>query len=106
MSHRDLSFGEGVKGVTGGCGVDLVLNSLTGPGFKEMSLSCCAQNAFFVEMSKLNIWEAFDPCLKERPDVQYSVEDLATVKLPTIYFLYEMLKKHLTNKENPLKVFE
>jgi hypothetical protein len=52
-----------------------VLNTLTGPGFKEASLSCCAKNARFIEISKMNIWSVEEVKVK-RPDVQYTLVDL------------------------------
>lgn len=65
-----------------GQGVDLVLNSLTGHGFIETSLSCTAKGGRFVEMSKLNILNN-DEVSKLRSDVEYSIEDVTI--LPVEY---------------------
>ncbi|OXA39881.1 Mycocerosic acid synthase [Folsomia candida] len=62
FNSRNLSFESDVKAATSGAGVDVVLNSLTGPGGR------------FVEMSKINVWTEED-CLSLRPDVKYSIED-------------------------------
>ena len=43
---------------TGGVGVNMVLNSLTGPGFIEASLSCLVAGGSFVEMGRRDIWSA------------------------------------------------
>ncbi len=58
--------------MTNGRGVDVVLNSLTSPGFKETTLKACAANARFIEMSKLNIWNK-DTVTGLRPDVMYTI---------------------------------
>lgn len=51
---RNTSYEKEIMKVTNGRGVDVVLNSITGPGFKEASLAVCAKNARFVEMSKIS----------------------------------------------------
>lgn len=70
-------FVKGVLDATNGHGVDLVLNSLTGPGFIETSLSCTAMGGRFIEMSKFNILEKQE-VNRLRPDVAYFVEDLSS----------------------------
>ena len=55
---RSTDFGQEILDATGGAGVDVVLNSLTGPGFIEASLSCLAQGGRFVEMGRRDIWSA------------------------------------------------
>ncbi|MDE3262171.1 MAG: beta-ketoacyl synthase N-terminal-like domain-containing protein [Acidobacteriota bacterium] len=40
FDSRQTAFGEEILAATGGAGVDVVLNSLTGEGFIEASLSC------------------------------------------------------------------
>lgn len=50
----------------------MVLNSLTGPGFKEATLAICEQGARFIEMSKMNIWSK-DQVSELRPDVMYKI---------------------------------
>ncbi|OXA40027.1 Mycocerosic acid synthase [Folsomia candida] len=74
FNSRNLSFESDVKAATRGAGVDIVLNSLTGAGFKEASLNCLVKGGRFVEMSKINVWTEED-CLSLRPDVKYSIED-------------------------------
>ncbi|CAL8125824.1 unnamed protein product [Orchesella dallaii] len=72
---RNTDYGQQILDVTDGRGVDIVLNSLTSPGFKEASLKACAKNARFVEMSKLNIWTEVE-VKGQRPDVEYTIVDL------------------------------
>ncbi len=69
---RVSSFGAEISHVTNGHGVDVVLNSLTSPGFKETTLKACSTNARFIEMSKLNIWDE-DTVREMRPDVMYAI---------------------------------
>ncbi|XP_035713020.1 phthiocerol/phenolphthiocerol synthesis polyketide synthase type I PpsD-like [Folsomia candida] len=75
FNSRNLSFESDVNSATDRAGVDIVLNSLTGPGFKEASLNCLRKGGRFIEMSKINIWTE-EECLSLRPDVKYSIEDV------------------------------
>ena len=52
--------------------MQLVLNSLTGEGFIEASLSCLAEGGRFVEIGKRGIWSA-EEMASARPDVRYLV---------------------------------
>jgi len=73
---RNTSYGEGIRRDTNGTGVTVVLNSLTGPNFKETSLSICSPAARFLEIAKMNIWTA-DEVKALRPDVKYSILDMS-----------------------------
>ena len=53
-----------------------MLNSLTGPGFKEISLKACAQGAQFIEIGKLNTWSE-EEVRRLRPDMKYFIVDLS-----------------------------
>jgi NADPH:quinone reductase-like Zn-dependent oxidoreductase len=75
FSSQNLDFEKGVLEATGGKGVDMILNTLTGPGFKEASLACCAKNARFIEIRKMNIFSPQEVNIK-RPDVEYFLVDL------------------------------
>ncbi|MCH8149690.1 MAG: SDR family NAD(P)-dependent oxidoreductase, partial [Planctomycetes bacterium] len=55
FDSRSLDFYNGVMEVTGGRGVDIVLNSLTGR-FITQSLKCLAPFGRFVELGKLDIY--------------------------------------------------
>jgi thioester reductase-like protein len=72
---RNTNYGDEILAITNGQGVDIVLNSLTGPNFKETSLRICKPNARFVEMSKINIWTN-EEVEKLRPDVAYTIVNL------------------------------
>jgi NADPH:quinone reductase-like Zn-dependent oxidoreductase/acyl carrier protein len=74
---RSVHFADDIRRVTGGRGVDVVLNSLTGP-FITASLDLLAPGGRFVEIGKKGILEA-SAVADHRPDVSYSVLFLGDV---------------------------
>ena len=72
---RTTAFGQEVLEATGGEGVHVLLNSLTGEGFIEANLSCLGTGGRFVEISKRSIWGE-EEMATSRPDVAYSILDL------------------------------
>ena len=76
---RSTAFGEEILAATGGTGVDVVLNSLTGEGFIAASLSCLAQGGRFVELSRRDILSG-EEMAAVRPDVAYSILELDVLK--------------------------
>jgi acyl transferase domain-containing protein/acyl carrier protein len=68
---RTLAFADEVMERTGGAGVDVALNFLTGE-YIPKTLSLLAQNGRFVEIGKRGIWDA-DQVAALRPDVRYHV---------------------------------
>ena len=79
FDSRSTAFGQEILDATGGAGVDVVLNSLTGEGFIEASLACLAQGGRFVELARRDILSE-DEMAALRPDVAYSILDLYTLK--------------------------
>ena len=79
FDSRTADFGSRILEATGGAGVNVVLNSLTGPGFIEASLSCLAHGGRFVEMGRRDIWSE-EAMSEARPDVAYSVLALDELK--------------------------
>ena len=79
FDSRSTAFGREILDATGGTGVDVVLNSLTGEGFIEASLACLAQGGRFVELARRDILSE-DEMAASRPDVAYSILDLYTMK--------------------------
>ena len=79
FDSRTTDFGRGILEATAGAGVDMVLNSLTGPGFIEASLSCLASGGSFVEMGRRDIWSV-EEMAASRPDVSYSILELDRLK--------------------------
>ena len=79
FDSRSTDFAAKILDATGGTGVDVVLNSLTGPGFIEASLSCLSPGGRFVEIGRRDIWSA-ERMAAERPDVAYSIMALDALK--------------------------
>ncbi len=79
FDSRSTAFGREILDATDGAGVDVVLNSLTGEGFIEASLSCLAQGGRFVELARRDILSE-DEMASLRPDVAYSILDLYVLK--------------------------
>jgi acyl transferase domain-containing protein/NADPH:quinone reductase-like Zn-dependent oxidoreductase/thioester reductase-like protein/SAM-dependent methyltransferase/NADP-dependent 3-hydroxy acid dehydrogenase YdfG len=96
FNSRNTKFSEGIERVTAGCGVNVVLNTLTGEGFKEASLRACAKNARFVELSKMNIWSENDVYIR-RPDVKYFTMDLSVRTAESLKSSVEALRTSLAN---------
>ncbi len=76
---RSTAFGQQILGDTDGVGVDVILNSLTGEGFIDASLSCLAQGGRFIELSREDILTE-DEMAKTRPDVDYHIITLDEFK--------------------------
>ena len=79
FNSRTTEFAEGILEATGGAGVDIVLNSLTGEGFIDASLSCLAHGGRFVELARRDILSE-DEMASVRPDVGYSILELDVLK--------------------------
>ena len=79
FDSRQTAFGEEILEATGGAGVDIVLNSLTGEGFIEASLACLRQGGRFVEMARRDILSE-EEMAAARPDVRYHILELDVLK--------------------------
>ena len=79
FDSRTADFGQEILDATGGEGVTVVLNSLTGPGFIEASLACMAVGGRFVEMGRRDIWTA-ERMAEARPDVAYFLLEVDALK--------------------------
>ena len=79
FDSRTTAFGREILEATGGAGVDVVLNSLTGEGFIEASLSCLADGGRFVELARVDIWSE-EEMAAARPDVAYHILKLDVLK--------------------------
>src|ERR1700680_2098542 len=69
MDSRRTDFGEQVRQATGGHGVDLVLNSLTGEAIPG-SLALVAPGGRFLELGKIGVWDP-ESVARSFPDVEY-----------------------------------
>ena len=79
FDSRTTNFGREILEVTDGAGVDVVLNSLTGEGFIEASLSCLRHGGRFVELARRDILSE-EEMAAARPDVGYSILELDVLK--------------------------
>jgi len=79
FDSRSTAFGEQILEATGGEGVDVVLNSLTGPGFIDTSLSCLARGGRFVELARVDILSHTE-MRQARPDAGYWILELDVLK--------------------------
>ncbi|RKH44328.1 alpha/beta fold hydrolase [Corallococcus sicarius] len=77
MNSRTLDFADEILRITGGRGVDVVLNSLTGE-YIPRSANVLAQGGRFVEIGKIGIWSTAEMAA-HRPDVEYFSFDLGDV---------------------------
>jgi len=72
LDSRSTSYHTDIARLTNGKGVDVVLNSLTGPGFIEASINSLAQKGRFIEIGKRDIWSE-QQVHDQRPDVTYFI---------------------------------
>ncbi len=79
FDSRSTAFGREVLDATGGAGVDVVLNSLTGEGFIDASLSCLARGGRFVELARVDILSE-EEMAAARPDAAYTILKLDVLK--------------------------
>ena len=79
FNSRETAFGEEILQVTGGGGINVVLNSLTSEGFIDASLSCLAQGGRFVELARRDILSE-EEMAALRPDVKYDILELDVLK--------------------------
>ena len=79
FDSRQTAFGAQIMEATEGEGVDVVLNSLTGEGFIDASLSCLKRGGRFVEMARRDILSE-EEMAEARPDVAYDILELDVLK--------------------------
>ncbi|MCY3725621.1 MAG: SDR family NAD(P)-dependent oxidoreductase [Rhodobacteraceae bacterium] len=79
FDSRQTTFGKEILEATDGQGVDVVLNSLTGEGYIDTSLSCLAQGGRFIELARKDILSE-DEMAAVRPDVNYAILELDVLK--------------------------
>ncbi|MFE3461856.1 SDR family NAD(P)-dependent oxidoreductase [Nocardiopsis aegyptia] len=77
FDSRDLSWAEGVREATGGRGVDVVLNSLSGAAI-GLGMKALAEDGRFVEVGKKDIYQGRSLDLSDfRKGVSFAAVDLA-----------------------------
>jgi NAD(P)-dependent dehydrogenase (short-subunit alcohol dehydrogenase family)/acyl carrier protein len=109
MDSRSLAFAEEVRSLTGGKGVDVVLNSLAGE-FITASLDTLANGGVFLELGKRGVMTP-EFVARTRPDVRYHVYDLGAEAMADHALLrpmFDEILEGLTKRELqplPVKVF-
>ena len=89
FDSRSLSFRTEVLRVTGGAGVDVVLNSLAGE-FIGASLDVLAKGGCFLEVGKRDLWSADDVAALGK-NIRYVPFDLGDVAMEDPKLIAEML---------------
>lgn len=112
LYSRDLSFAQGIKRLTSGRGVDIILNSLAGEGLVA-SWECIAPYGRFIEIGKKDISSHGKlPMFPFAANVSFSAIDLAFKpqnRPPVIQRSFEnamiLLKEGKMRPAHPLNVF-
>ncbi|MFI7136043.1 SDR family NAD(P)-dependent oxidoreductase, partial [Nonomuraea sp. NPDC050153] len=90
-SSRDLDFADAFAAVSGGAGVDVVLNSLAGP-FTDASLDLLTSGGRFIEMGKTDRRDPADVAVTH-PQVRYRSFDLMDAGIERVgHMLAEFLE--------------
>jgi acyl transferase domain-containing protein/acyl carrier protein len=100
FDSRSLSYAEDINQLTAGNGVDVVLNSLSGPGFIEATLSCCAPQARFIEIGKRDIWDAAQVA-NVRSDIHYNLlalDELAEINSKLVKKIFQSVMNLVENQ--------
>lgn len=81
LSSRDLSFVQGIKRLTGGRGVDVILNSTSGQTLRA-TMECIAPYGRFIEIGKVDIFaNAGLPMGPFKKSVTFSFFDIGLISL-------------------------
>ncbi len=97
-NSRTLDYAEEILRDTQGQGVDIVLNSLSGEGFIEKTVSICHQGARFVEIGKRKIWSK-ESMQAVRPDIDYfilAIDDMLVHQPQEVQKLLQTIMAHFT----------
>lgn len=97
FDSRSLDFAQQIRNVTGGDGVDVVLNSLAGE-FITTSMNLLNPNGRFIEIGKADIWTQ-DRVKAFREDIYYEAFDLVIVTMQNPNALRELMEEIVENVE-------
>ena len=97
FDSRSLDFAQQIRNVTGGEGVDVVLNSLAGE-FITTSMQLLNEGGRFIEIGKADIWTQ-DRVKAFREDIYYEAFDLVVVTLQNPNALRELMEEIVENVE-------
>lgn len=97
FSSRSLDFADGIRTLTNGVGVDIVLNSLSGEALKE-SFNLTARFGRFIELGKRDIHSTGTSSLGGLPMHTFSKNVMfASVDLPSLYLHGDRISGVLTD---------
>ncbi|XP_035711528.1 highly reducing polyketide synthase lcsB-like isoform X1 [Folsomia candida] len=97
FNSRTTEYEYDIRTALNGRGVSIVLNSITGTGFKEATLSVCGNGATFIEMSKMNIWSKRE-VQNLRPDIKYEIIDISTLPSGEVESLMRNLRSQFAGE--------
>lgn len=106
LNSRTLDFADEIRELTGGQGVDVVLNSLSGE-FIDTSFALLNQGGRFIEIGKRDIW-THEKARAVRPDVFYEYFSQGSLDPPILVELMEQLLQQFaagTLRPLPMHVF-
>lgn len=111
LSSRDLSFVQGIKRLTDGRGVDVILNSTSGQTLRA-TLDCIAPYGRFIEIGKVDIFDnASLPMGPFKKSVTFSFFDIGLISLErghlfarVLQSVMELLAKGSISPPQPLHV--
>jgi amino acid adenylation domain-containing protein len=95
-NSRTLDFAQQVMTDSNGQGVDIVLNSLTGEGFIEKSISVLSSTGRFLEIAKRDVWDS-EQVKQFKADISYHFIDLREICLQQAELVQPMLH-HLSQQ--------
>src|SRR5690606_11843893 len=98
VDSRTLDFADGIMEVTGGRGVDIVLNSLADE-FIPRSLAVLADHGRFLEIGKRGVWTA-EQVAELNPTIEYHLYDLGEALLARPAHAAEMLDRLVPDFES------
>ncbi len=110
FDSRTLAFAQQIEAQTGGQGVDIVLNSLSGE-FIAASVRVLARGGCFLELGKRDIWST-EQFAKVRPDARYLAYDFGAVADADPAAVRPMLEEIIAGIESgalqplPVRVFD
>ena len=99
LDSRSLTYREEIARITNNKGVEVVLNSLTGPGFIEASLAATAKQGRFLEIGKRDIW-SHEQFTEKRADVTYHIVALDTMSAQEPQKVQQLFKALMSLFEN------
>ncbi|MEP7271143.1 MAG: SDR family NAD(P)-dependent oxidoreductase [Acidobacteriota bacterium] len=88
-NSRTLEFGDQILEATGGSGVDIVLNSLSGDAI-EQSFKALSPQGRFIEIGKRGVWSP-EKAAEVRPDVRYFSGDLGDGAMKSTEVMRQLL---------------